>query len=65
MSCGRGRRQKSPAPDRRPPLAGGPGLTETFVRGNLRFVETYEAVLEALGDRTRRQIVQRPPAGSS
>ena len=45
------------------------GLTKAFVRGNLRFVETYEAVLgadavlEALGDRTRRQIVQRLRAG--
>jgi DNA-binding transcriptional ArsR family regulator len=38
-------------------------LTESFVRENLRFVETYEAVLEALGDRTRRQIVQRLRAG--
>jgi DNA-binding transcriptional ArsR family regulator len=40
-------------------------LTKTFVRGNLRFVETYEAVLEALGDRTRRQIVHRLRAGPS
>jgi DNA-binding transcriptional ArsR family regulator len=32
-------------------------LTSTLVRENLRFVETYERVLEALGDRTRRQIV--------
>jgi DNA-binding transcriptional ArsR family regulator len=38
-------------------------LTTAFVRGNLRFVETYEAVLEALGDRTRRQIVHRLRAG--
>jgi DNA-binding transcriptional ArsR family regulator len=38
-------------------------LTKCFVRGNLRFVETYEAVLEALGDRTRRQIVQRLRSG--
>jgi DNA-binding transcriptional ArsR family regulator len=30
-----------------------------LVRENLPFVETYEAVLEALGDRTRRQIVHR------
>ena len=28
-------------------------------------METYEAVLEALGDRTRRQIVQRLRAGPS
>jgi DNA-binding transcriptional ArsR family regulator len=41
----------------------GAGLTNRFVRGNLRFVETYEAVLEALGDRTRRQIVHRLRAG--
>ena len=40
-------------------------MTKTFVRGNLRFVETYEAVLEALGDRTRRQIVHRLRAGPS
>jgi DNA-binding transcriptional ArsR family regulator len=40
-----------------------PGLTEAFVRENLPFVETYEAVLEALGDRTRRQIVHRLRAG--
>jgi DNA-binding transcriptional ArsR family regulator len=32
-------------------------LTAGFVRLNLPFVETYEAVLEALGDRTRRRIV--------
>ena len=30
----------------------------TFVRENLPFVATYEQVLDALGDRTRRQIVQ-------
>jgi len=36
-----------------------------LVRENLRFVETYEAVLEALGDRTRRQIMQRLRAGPS
>jgi DNA-binding transcriptional ArsR family regulator len=42
-----------------------PGLTASFVRGSLRFVETYEAVLEALGDRTRRQIVQLLRAGPS
>jgi DNA-binding transcriptional ArsR family regulator len=41
------------------------GLTEPFVRGNLRFVETYEAVLDALGDRTRRQIVHLLRAGPS
>jgi DNA-binding transcriptional ArsR family regulator len=41
------------------------GLTGAFVRGNLPFVETYEAVLEALGDRTRRQIVHRLRAGPS
>jgi DNA-binding transcriptional ArsR family regulator len=41
------------------------GLTKTFVCGNLRFVETYEAVLEALGDRTRRQIVHRLRQGPS
>jgi DNA-binding transcriptional ArsR family regulator len=34
-----------------------------FVRGSLRFVETYEAVLDALGDRTRRQIVHQLRAG--
>jgi DNA-binding transcriptional ArsR family regulator len=33
-------------------------LTGHLVRENLRFVETYELILEALGDRTRRQIVQ-------
>ena len=33
-------------------------LTSPSVRGNLRFVATYEAVLDALGDRTRRQIVE-------
>jgi DNA-binding transcriptional ArsR family regulator len=38
-------------------------LTKALVRGSLRFVETYEAVLEALGDRTRRQIVDRLRAG--
>jgi DNA-binding transcriptional ArsR family regulator len=38
-------------------------LTGIFVRGNLRFVETYEAVLDALGDRTRRLIVHRLRAG--
>jgi DNA-binding transcriptional ArsR family regulator len=32
-------------------------VTAVFVRINLRFVETYEAVLEALGDSTRRRIV--------
>lgn len=40
-------------------------LTAALVRGNLRFVQTYEVVLEALGDRTRRQIVaslRRGPA---
>jgi DNA-binding transcriptional ArsR family regulator len=36
----------------------GGGLTCHSVRGNLPFVETYELVLDALGDRTRRQIVQ-------
>ena len=40
-------------------------MTVSFVRENLRFVETYEAVLEALGDRTRRQIVHRLRAGPS
>jgi DNA-binding transcriptional ArsR family regulator len=34
-----------------------------LVRENLPFVETYEAVLEALGDRTRRQIVHRLRSG--
>ena len=38
-------------------------MTNAFVRENLRFVETYEAVLEALGDRTRRQIVNRLRVG--
>ena len=38
-------------------------MTSAFVRENLRFVETYEAVLEALGDRTRRQIVNRLRVG--
>ena len=33
-------------------------LTHPSVRENLRFVVTYESVLDALGDRTRRQIVQ-------
>lgn len=40
-------------------------LTTSFVRDNLRFVDTYEAVLDALGDRTRRKIVaslRRGPA---
>ena len=41
------------------------GLTKILVRENLRFVEAYEAVLEALGDRTRRQIVARLRAGPS
>jgi DNA-binding transcriptional ArsR family regulator len=36
-----------------------------LVRENLPFVETYEVVLEALGDRTRRQIVHRLRAGPS
>ena len=36
----------------------GSPLTWTSVRGNLPFVATYEAVLTALGDRTRRQIVE-------
>jgi DNA-binding transcriptional ArsR family regulator len=40
-------------------------LTSIFVRDNLPFVEAYEAVLEALGDRTRRQIVDRLRAGPS
>lgn len=40
-------------------------LTSTLVRGNLRFVETYERVLEALGDRTRRQIVDALRLGPS
>jgi DNA-binding transcriptional ArsR family regulator len=39
------------------------GLTGLFVRGNLRFVGTYEAVLDALGDRTRRGIIQCLRAG--
>jgi DNA-binding transcriptional ArsR family regulator len=33
-------------------------LTGQLVRENLPFVEAYELVLDALGDRTRRQIVQ-------
>jgi DNA-binding transcriptional ArsR family regulator len=33
-------------------------LTRRLVRENLPFVQTYELVLDALGDRTRRQIVQ-------
>src|SRR5579864_2820594 len=40
-------------------------LTSPFVRDNLRFVDTYEVVLDALGDRTRRMIVaslRRGPA---
>jgi len=40
-------------------------LTSPFVRTNLRFVDTYEVVLDALGDRTRRMIVaslRRGPA---
>lgn len=32
-------------------------MTTTSVRENLRFVATYEQVLDALGDRTRRRIV--------
>jgi DNA-binding transcriptional ArsR family regulator len=36
-----------------------------LVRENLRFVETYEEVLEALGDRTRRQIVETLRRGPS
>jgi len=40
-------------------------LTGALVRGNLRFVETYEAVLDALGDRTRRLIIDRLRAGPS
>ena len=38
-------------------------MTSALVRENLPFVETYEAVLEALGDRTRRQIVHRLRSG--
>ncbi len=33
------------------------GLTCPWVSTTLRFVETYESVLEALGDKTRRHIV--------
>ena len=33
-------------------------MTRCSVRENLPFVATYERVLDALGDRTRRQIVQ-------
>jgi len=33
-------------------------LTEAIVSYDLRFVTTYEFVLEALGDKTRRKIVQ-------
>jgi DNA-binding transcriptional ArsR family regulator len=33
-------------------------LTHSFVRRNLRFVETYETVLEALADPTRRRILK-------
>jgi DNA-binding transcriptional ArsR family regulator len=40
-----------------------PGLTQPLVRENLRFVEAYESVLEALGDRTRRQLVHLLRAG--
>jgi DNA-binding transcriptional ArsR family regulator len=40
-------------------------LTAVFVRGNLRFVETYEIVLDALGDRTRRGIIDCLRAGPS
>jgi DNA-binding transcriptional ArsR family regulator len=36
----------------------GLSLTLCSVRENLPFVTTYEMVLDALGDRTRRQIVQ-------
>ena len=45
----------------RPHLAGTAAagiLTKASVRENLPFVATYEAVLDALGDRTRRQIVK-------
>ena len=42
-----------PSPDRRP----------LSVRDSLRFVQTYEGVLDALGDRTRRLIVQELRAG--
>ena len=40
-------------------------MTDALVRDNLRFVETYEAVLDALGDRTRRLIIDRLRAGPS
>jgi DNA-binding transcriptional ArsR family regulator len=38
-------------------------LTPRSVRGNLPFVVTYESVLDALGDRTRRQIVHELRTG--
>jgi|SRR5215207_1839227 len=38
-------------------------LTSGFVSDSLRFVETYEVVLEALGDPTRRRILHRLRAG--
>jgi DNA-binding transcriptional ArsR family regulator len=56
--CSRRRHGCIPARKRGLRQGGRPGLTATFVRENLRFVETYEAVLDALGDRTRRQIVR-------
>ena len=40
-------------------------LTIHFVRGDLPLVNTYEAVLDALGDRTRRQIVEQLRRGPS
>ena len=40
-------------------------LTPRFVRGNLPLVETYETVLDALGDQTRRQIVDQLRRGPS
>jgi DNA-binding transcriptional ArsR family regulator len=50
-----------PAAGRRSGWPGDPPdrlLTAKSVSYNLRFVTTYESVLEALGDKTRRQIVE-------
>ncbi len=40
-------------------------MTGNFVREDLPLVKTYETVLDALGDRTRRQIVEYLRGGPS
>jgi DNA-binding transcriptional ArsR family regulator len=46
-------------------MASQPLLTYCLVRGNLPLVKTYETILDALGDRTRRQIVEHLRNGPS